>query len=269
MPARATVNSPPPQHRSTATVPGRTPISTRTFAGSSPTSPIRASIAQFSQGKSLICKGRGGRKRRKSAVVPTNSILKAVNVPIIGGHHVPALQGSPEGWQATPLLERCREHADRQGARGAAACPVPGRDQRHAGVGVAALDRGARGRRYATADTVAVSGRPRRRSAGGCLDRPRQAVAVAIAPATTMGRVLAGVDAMARTAAGSVLVEAAGVESQRNALGSGPVRSGCLSLAGAGQRMAPAPRVVSAQCPGRSAGRGCRAGRDPQAVSLS
>src|SRR5258705_10764791 len=39
------------------------------------------------------------------------------------------------------------------------------------------------------------------------------------APATAVGRVLAGVDAMARTAAGSVLVEAAGVESQRNALG--------------------------------------------------
>src|SRR3954466_13942091 len=168
-----------------------------------PTSPIRASIAQLSQGKSLICKGRGGRKRRKSAVVPTKSILKAVNVPIIGGHHVPALQGSPEGWQTTSLLERCREYADRQGARGAAACTVPGRDQRHAGVGMAALDRGARGRRCATADAVAVSGRSLRRSAGGRLDRPRQAVAVAIAPATTVGRVLAGVDAMAGAAAGS------------------------------------------------------------------
>src|ERR1700756_4965147 len=50
---------------------------------------------------------------------------------------------------------------------------------------------------------------------------------------------------------------------------SGPVRAGRLSLAGAGQRVATAPRVVSAQCPGRSAGRGCRAGRDPQAVPLS
>src|SRR5438309_194628 len=68
---------------------------------------------------------------------------------------------------------------------------------------------------------------------------------------------------------GSVLVEAAGVEPQRNALGSGPVRAGCLSLAGAGQRMAVAPRMVSAQCLGRSAGRGRRAGRDPQAVPLS
>src|SRR3954466_572122 len=234
-----------------------------------PTSPIRASIAQLSQSKSLIGNESRGPNPRKSAVVPTNSILTAANMPIIGGHHVLALQGSPEGWQATSLLERCREHADRQGARGAAACTVPGRDQRHAGVGVAALDRGARGRRYATADAVAVSGRSLRRSAGGRLDRPRQGVPVAIAPATTVGRVLAGVDAMARTAAGSVLVEAAGVESQRNALGSGPVRSGCLSLAGAGQRMAPAPRVVSTQCPGRSAGRGCRAGREPQGVSLS
>jgi hypothetical protein len=38
--------------------------------------------------------------------VPTKSIRNAANVPIIGGHHVPALQGSPEGWQATSLLER-------------------------------------------------------------------------------------------------------------------------------------------------------------------
>jgi hypothetical protein len=47
--------------------------------------------------------------------VPTKSILKAANMPIIGGHHVLALQSSPEGWQATPLLERCREHAGRPG----------------------------------------------------------------------------------------------------------------------------------------------------------
>src|SRR6059058_4927944 len=187
------------------------------------TSPIRPAAPEFSSGKSLNGKERRGPKRRKSAVVPTKSILSAANVPIIGGHHVLALQSSPEGWQATSLLERCREYADRQGARGAAACTVPGRDQRHAGVGVAALDRGARGRRCATADAVAVSGRSRRRSAGGRLNRPRQAVAVAVAPATAMGRMLAGVDAVARTAAGSVLVEASGVEPQRNALGSGPV----------------------------------------------
>src|SRR3989440_2691110 len=134
---------------------------------------------------------------------------------------------------------------------------------------MAAVDRGFGGWRGATEDAVAVSGRPLRRSAGGRLDRPRQAVAVAVAPAAAVGCVLAGVDAVARTAAGSVLVEAAGVEPQRNALGSGPVRAGCLSLAGAGQRMAAAPRVVPAQCLGRSAGRGRRAGRDPQAVPLS
>jgi len=33
----------------------------------------------------------------------------------LAGHHVLALQGSPEGWQTTSLLERCREHAGRQG----------------------------------------------------------------------------------------------------------------------------------------------------------
>jgi len=54
--------------------------------------------------------GLRGAKRGKSAVVPTKSILAAANVPIIGGHHVLALQGPPEGWQATSLLERCREH---------------------------------------------------------------------------------------------------------------------------------------------------------------
>src|SRR5437868_11538836 len=49
-----------------------------------------------------------------------------------------------------------------------------------------------------------------------------------------MGRVLAGAGAVARAAAGSVLVQAAGVEPQRDALGSGPVRAGGVSLAGAG-----------------------------------
>jgi hypothetical protein len=47
--------------------------------------------------------------------VPTKSILKAANVPIISGDHVLALQSSPEGWQATSLLERCQEHAGRRG----------------------------------------------------------------------------------------------------------------------------------------------------------
>src|SRR5437899_12311502 len=105
-------------------------------------------------------KGRRGSRRRRSVVVPTKSILKAANVPIIGGHHVLALQDSPEGWQAASLLERCREQAGRRGARGSAARAVPGRDQRHAGIGVAAVDRGFGGRRGATPHAVAVSGGP-------------------------------------------------------------------------------------------------------------
>src|ERR1700746_1962448 len=49
------------------------------------------------------------------------------------------------------------------------------------------------------------------------------------APAAPMGRMLAGADAMARTEARPVLVEAAGSEPQRDALGSGAVRAGRLS----------------------------------------
>src|SRR5256714_14688034 len=206
-----------------------------------PTSPIRPPVPRFSLGKSLSGKERRGPKRRKSAVVPTKSILTAANVPIIGGHHVLALQSPPEGWQATPLLERCREYAGRPGARGAAARAVPGRDQRHAGVGVATLDRGDRGRRPATADAVAVSGRPLRRAAGGRLHRHRLTAGAAAASAAAVGRVLADAAAVAGTAARSVLVETAGSEPQRDALGSGPVRAGRLPFAGAGQRVAPAP----------------------------
>src|SRR5580700_947777 len=125
-----------------------------------PISPIRPAVPRFLPGKSLSGKGCRGPGRRKSAVVPTKSILKAANVPIIGGHHVLALQSSPEGWQATPLLERCREHAGRRGACGAAARVVPRRDQRHAGIGVAAVDRGIGGRRRATPHAVVVSGGP-------------------------------------------------------------------------------------------------------------
>src|SRR3984893_11595262 len=126
----------------------------------SPTSPIRPAVPEFSSGKSLSGKGRRGPGGRKSAVVPTKSIFTAANVPIIGGHHVLALQSSPEGWQATPLLERCREHAGRRRARSAAARTVSGRDQRHSGIGVAAVDRGFGRRRGATPHAVAVSGGP-------------------------------------------------------------------------------------------------------------
>src|SRR5690348_3512141 len=207
--------------------------------------------------------------RSPGALVPTKSIFTAVNVPIIGGHHVLALQSSPEGWQATPLLERCREYASGRRARSAAARTIPGRDQRHAGIGVAAVDRGFGGRRGATPHAVAVSGGPLRRTAGGRLDCLRQAIGIAAAPAAAVGRVLAGAAAVARAAAGSVLVEAARVQPQGDALGSGPVCAGRLPPTGAGQRMAAAPRVVSAQRRGRSVGRECRAGRDPQAVPLS
>jgi hypothetical protein len=59
------------------------------------------------------------------------------------------------------------------------------------------------------------------------------------------GGVLADTDAVARAAARSVLVEAAGSEPQRDALGSGAVRAGRLSSAGAGQRMAPASAPIA------------------------
>src|SRR5262244_3921366 len=114
------------------------------------------------------------------------------------------------------------------------------RDQRFAGIGVAAVDRGFGGWRRAAADTVAVSGRPCRGAADGCFGRRRQTVGIASASATAVGRVLAGTDAVARTAARSVVVEAAGSEPQRDVLGSGAVRAGRLSSAGTGQRMAPA-----------------------------
>src|SRR5215469_10863400 len=95
--------------------------------------------------------------------------------------------------------------------------------------------------RRAAADPVAVSGRSRRGAAGGRLDRRRQTVGIASAPTAAVGRVLAGTDAVARAAARSVLVEAAGSEPQRDAVGSGAVRAGRLPPAGAGQRVAPAP----------------------------
>jgi hypothetical protein len=53
--------------------------------------------------------------------------------------------GKPIGVDPPGIRFRSREHAGRWGARGAAARAVPGRDQRHAGVGLAAVDRGDRG----------------------------------------------------------------------------------------------------------------------------
>jgi hypothetical protein len=70
--------------------------------------------------------GNGGRGPNpgKSAVVPTKSILTAANMPIIGGHHVLALQSPPQGWQATSLLERCRGHASPAGAWCSGTCCI-------------------------------------------------------------------------------------------------------------------------------------------------
>ena len=82
---------------------------------------------------------------------------------------------------------------------------------------MAAVDRGGGGRRRATPHAVAVSGGPLRRTAGGRLDRRRQTIGIASAPAAAVGRVLADTDAVARAAARSVLVEAAGREPQEPA----------------------------------------------------
>src|SRR5271157_5878753 len=83
-----------------------------------------------------------------------------------------------------------------------------------------------------------------------------------------MGRVLAGADVVGRVATRSVLGRASAGEPQGDALGSGTVRAGRLSPAGAGQRVAAASGMVRTDRAGRSAGRRLRAGRDPQALSL-
>ncbi|MCB1126559.1 MAG: hypothetical protein KDM81_08695, partial [Verrucomicrobiae bacterium] len=44
---------------------------------------------------------------RKWPVVPTYPVPKQKEIGIMTGHHVFALQGSPEGWQGTPHLEHC------------------------------------------------------------------------------------------------------------------------------------------------------------------
>src|SRR6201993_3293257 len=77
--------------------------------------------------------------RSPGALVPTKSILTGANMPIIGGHHVLALQSPPEGWQATSLLERCRERAGGRRARGGSGTSCIW--ARFAGIGMAAVDR--------------------------------------------------------------------------------------------------------------------------------
>ena len=153
----------------------------------------------------MIGKGRGGEKRQKAAVVPTNSILKAANVPIIGGHHVFALQSSPEERQATRYWSIV-ENRGSPGARGAAARAVSGRDQRRPGTGVAQVDRGPRGG-AAQPRTMALF--PRGTLSTDCWRMPRSCVVklsqLQSAPAAAVGRLLAGVVAVARAAVGPVL----------------------------------------------------------------
>ena len=83
---------------------------------------------------------------------------------------------------------------------------------------MAAVDRGLGGRRDPPANSVAVSGRPVRRAAGGRFDRPGQTRGIAAEPAATVGRVLASADAVAGAGARCVLEQAAGSEPQEPAL---------------------------------------------------
>jgi len=104
---------------------------------------------------------------------------------------------------------------------------------------------------------------------GGWASHPRQFAGIAAAPAAAVGRVLAGVAAVARAAAGSL------DQFWSKRLGSS--RKGtrwdqvlfvlvAYSLLAGGQQVAAAPRVVSAQRPGRGCrGRGCRA--RPKSIS--
>ena len=119
-----------------------------------------------------------------------------------------------------------------------------------------------------TQDPVAVSRRSLRRSAAGRLDRSVEALAASPLSAAPMGRVLAGADVVGRVATRSVLGRASAGEPQGDALGSGTVRAGRLSPAGARQRVAAASGMVRTDRAGRSVGRRLRAGRDPQALSL-
>ena len=217
----------------------------------------------------MAAQGVGVAEQAKGAVVPTKPIPTAAAVRIVGGHHVPGLENSSEGWQGAPHLERGGEPARWRGAGCAAPCFVSGRDQLDPGTGVAALDRGDGSRDGAAADAVAVSGGSLRRAVAGCFDRPAETVAGAAAAAAAMGCLLAGAGTVAWAGSRPVLGGPAGAERQRHALGPGAVRAGGLSAVGAGQRMAAAPRMVRAQRACGSPGRGCRAGREPQALSLS
>src|SRR5262245_19339257 len=96
----------------------------------SPTSPIRPLISEFVEGKRLKFQDLAMVDGQKRAVVPTNPIFGAANLPIMIGHYVPARQDTPEGRQGSPLLECGGEPARCWRSYGAAPGAVPGRDQR-------------------------------------------------------------------------------------------------------------------------------------------
>ena len=184
-------------------------------------------------------------------------------------HHVFAAKDLQEGRQAASLLQRRREPARRRRTGRSEARSSPRRDQRLSGTGVAPVDRGVRRSGRPAEDFGAVSRRSLRGDFAGRLDRSAEAVAIAAVSAAAMGRLLAGAFVLGGVAARSVLVGAPAGEPQRHALGSGAFRAGRLSPAGAGQRMAVASGVVRTDGARRLAGRRFRAGRDPQALSLS
>ena len=97
---------------------------------------------------------------------------------------------------------------------------------------------------------------------GGAGRGPRRASAAAV------GRVLAGAGAVGSAGVGSVLAAAAAGESARDALAGRAQDAGLLPVDRAGQRVAPAPALVRAQCDGGSAGRSAGAG-EGHAVPLS
>src|SRR5271169_21318 len=116
---------------------------------------------------------------------------------ILGSHHVPAFEDSPEGWQRAPQLECGGEPARRRRAGGATPRLVSGRDQLDPGTGMATLDRGDGSRDVAAADAVAVPGESLRWAVAEQFDRPAEAVAGAAATAAAMGCLLAGAGTVA------------------------------------------------------------------------
>jgi DMSO/TMAO reductase YedYZ molybdopterin-dependent catalytic subunit len=84
--------------RNRTSAPGEPPTSTKNSASVSPRSLI--SVSRLFQTRAAPARRRlqrsGSSLKRPGAAAPSKSILKAANVPIIGSHHVLALQSSPE-----------------------------------------------------------------------------------------------------------------------------------------------------------------------------